>query len=155
MSAAACDYLSNQLTGIAIEQIFLCQLPPDVPLDWLGQSPTDRRAELQQQREQIRTLITTVTPICLAQLTDAELIDYYDRWKQSGEIEAMKRLASRIPAQQQTTPQNRHRCQGRVATAHAPAAASRIPKAWQRSPSAAIFITLLRETQYVRLWGDT
>jgi len=99
------ELVINQLVGIAIEAIFLSQLPPDETLDWLGQSPAERRAELNQQKEQLRNLTTTI-PALLPQLSDAELTDYLDRWKQSGELAAMKWLAARVPTQPQPTPPN-------------------------------------------------
>ncbi|MGD0651963.1 MAG: hypothetical protein ABSA97_12645 [Verrucomicrobiia bacterium] len=86
--------LISQMTGISIEEMFLKQLPPDEPLDWLGQSPAARLAQLQQQREQIETL-SAACQSALPQLGEAEFGEYVNRLVQFRELDAMQWLASR------------------------------------------------------------
>jgi len=74
--------------------MFLKQLPPDEPLDWLGQSPAARLAQLQQQREQIETL-SAACQSALPQLGEAEFGEYVNRLVQFRELDAMQWLASR------------------------------------------------------------
>ena len=89
----------GQMTGLDIEQSILRQLPPDDTLDWLGESPANRLAELQQQREQMQNLSAAASS-ALPQLGDAELSQYVDQLIQSGELEAMRWLAARSSTQQ-------------------------------------------------------
>jgi len=86
--------LISQMAGISIEEMFLKQLPPDEPLDWLGQSPAARLAQLQQQREQIETL-SAACQSALPQLGEAEFGEYVNRLVQFRELDAMQWLASR------------------------------------------------------------
>jgi hypothetical protein len=98
-------WLSDQLVGISIEEMFLRQLPPDETVDWLGQSPVVRLGQLQRQRELIETL-SAMRQSALPRLNDAEFAQYVDQVIQSGELEAVKWLASRAPAQQRTSSPN-------------------------------------------------
>jgi hypothetical protein len=91
-----------QTTGIEIEQSLLQQFPAEESLDWLGQSPAVRLADLQRQREQMDTIQTTYGSI-LPQLGEAEVGEYLDHVKESGESAAMQWLASRVPAPQGTS----------------------------------------------------
>ncbi len=84
----------EQSAGIDIEQTALRQLPPDDVVDWLGQSPASRLADLQQQQEQLQSLSATAAAT-LPRLGDAELLQYVDLVIQSGEVEALKWLAGR------------------------------------------------------------
>lgn len=86
--------LIHQIAGIEIEESILRQLPPDDSLDWLGQSPANRLAELQQQREQIQTLSASAST-ALPQMDEATVGAYIDQVIQFGELEAMKWLTSR------------------------------------------------------------
>ena len=99
-SGDADKFVIKQLVGNAIEAIMLSPLDPNGSYDFLGgKSPSDRLAELKQQRVSLRTL-TQVTQDALPNLTEAELLSYTERQRLYGELEAMRWL------QQRRTPPN-------------------------------------------------
>lgn len=91
--------LINQLVGIAIEPMVFKQLNQNVGYDFLGgKTPQDRLAELKQQKLSLKDLAKSSERAVLANLTEAELLSYFDRQKVYGEVEAKRWLQQRMAA---------------------------------------------------------
>jgi hypothetical protein len=89
----------NQLVGMAIERIMLQQLNQDVGYDFLGgKTPKDRMEELKQQKLSLKDWAKSSDRAALANMTEAELLSYYDRQKLYGELEATRWLQQRQAA---------------------------------------------------------
>jgi hypothetical protein len=88
-------FVIKQLVGNAIEAIMLSQLDPTRTYDFIGgKSPTDRLAELKEQRVSLRGLNQAVQD-ALPNMTEAELLSYTERQRLYGELEAMRWLQQR------------------------------------------------------------
>ena len=99
-SGEANKFVIKQLVGNAIEAIVLSQLEPNGSYDFLGgKSPTDRLAELKEQKGSLRGLRQAVEKE-LPNMSEAELLSYTERQRLYGELEAMRWL------QQRRTPSN-------------------------------------------------
>jgi hypothetical protein len=85
----------KQLVGNAIEAIMLSPLDPNGRYQFLGgKSPTERLAELKEQRTSLRGL-TQATQEALPNMSEAELLSYTERQRLYGELEAMRWLQQR------------------------------------------------------------
>jgi len=92
-------FVINQLVGMAIEPIVLQQLNQDARYDFLdGKTPKDRLEEHKQQKLSLKDWAKSSDPALLANLTEAELLSYYDRQKLYGEVEAARWLQQRQAA---------------------------------------------------------
>jgi len=90
-------FLIHQLVGIVIEQKLLETLPPQKTYDWLGQTPAERLAELQQQKDQLNQIGKDWSS-ALGHLSEADLAIYFELVKSNGEFAAMQWLAGRANA---------------------------------------------------------
>ncbi len=87
--------LINQLVGVAIETKVLSSLNPQQTYDWLVGTPAELLAELQKQRDEIKSL-TQNWETALGQFSESDLLAYFDMVKSDGELAAMKWLAERL-----------------------------------------------------------
>ena len=89
-------FVISQLVGMAVESIMLNQLQADVRYDFLGgKTPTERQAELKQQKADFRALNTSLTS-AYATMSEADWQSYSDRMKTYGEVDAMKWLQQQV-----------------------------------------------------------
>jgi hypothetical protein len=89
-------FVINHMVGIAIEAIMLNQLQADARYDFLGgKTPTERLAELKQQRTDFKSLNTSLAS-AYANMSEADWMSYSDRLKTYGEVEAVKWLQQRV-----------------------------------------------------------
>jgi len=94
-SGDADRFVIKQLVGNAVEAIMLSQLDPKGSYPFLdGKSPTDRLAELKEQRALLRGL-RQATQGALPNMSEAELLSYTERQRLYGELEAMRWLQQR------------------------------------------------------------
>lgn len=77
----------TQLVGIAIENIALKAMEPNLPYGDNGQTVQDRLNQLQQQRANIQQMCDQVENL-LPSLTPQDLIIYKNRWLMFGEQNA-------------------------------------------------------------------
>jgi len=85
-------FVISQLVGMAVENIMLKQMDANTRYDSLGgKTPTERQAELTQQKADFRTLTTSLTS-AYAAMSESDWQSYSDRMKTYGEVEAMKWL---------------------------------------------------------------
>jgi hypothetical protein len=83
-------FLIRHLVGNAIEAIALGNLEPNTAYDFLqGKTPAQRLEELRQQRTEIKQLSREYLAV-FPTLSEAELINYSQRAKTDGELEAMR-----------------------------------------------------------------
>lgn len=91
-------FLSSRLTGAAAEAAVLKSLDPNTRYDFLGsQTPAQRLETLNQQRQDVRTLIKDFTAGFLRMSPD-ERVSYVERVKVYGEVAAMRWLQERTAA---------------------------------------------------------
>ena len=91
-------FLISQMVGASIEGIILKNMDPNTAYESLdGKTPTERRAEMKQQRDEWKT-IAAVFPKAYGALTEDEWVSYSDRMKTYGELEAMKWVKQRMDA---------------------------------------------------------
>jgi hypothetical protein len=91
-------FVIKQLVGNAVEAIMLSQLDPKGSYPFLdGKSPTDRLAELKEQKALLRGL-RQATEGALPNMSEAELLSYTERQRLYGELEAMRWLQQRRDA---------------------------------------------------------
>lgn len=88
--------LVNQRVGMAMERAALALLDPAEAYDFLGQSPAERLAALQNQTAQMQETIRWFGQ-WLPQASDTELIAYIDRVKLYGEPAAIQWLRGQQP----------------------------------------------------------
>jgi hypothetical protein len=94
-SANSGKFAINQLVGMAVESIALRQLDPNNRYDLLGgNTPNDRTEELKQQKASFRALAQNMQD-ALVNTTEAELLNFSDRQRLYGEVEAMRWLQQR------------------------------------------------------------
>jgi hypothetical protein len=84
----------GELVGMAIERQILGTLDPASPYDAAGHSVRDRLDELLREREVRKALIQQGERL-LRTLPEPALINYYDRMRTSGELEAMRWVVDR------------------------------------------------------------
>jgi len=84
----------DELVGIAIEKKALAQLDPAGTYDFLGRPVGDVLAELDRQREGIRTALVTRDQV-RPTLSGSELKNYWEREKIYGEMYALQWLQSK------------------------------------------------------------
>jgi hypothetical protein len=76
----------SQLVGHAIEALTLKQLDQNASYDFLGgKTPTERLAELKQERASIKEMSRTLSA-AYGKMTEAEMLGFSDRWKTYGEL---------------------------------------------------------------------
>lgn len=85
-------YLINQLVGTATAAIVLQHLDQNTAYDFLdGQTPAQVTEALNQQRTELRKLMSDFTPVQFQMIpSESEMASYNQRVKIYGEIEAMK-----------------------------------------------------------------
>jgi hypothetical protein len=86
--------LTYDMSGLAMERRILETLDPASPYDAAGHSVNDRLDELRQQVEANKALWKQADPV-LQNMSDQELIRYFDRMKTFGELEALRWVMSR------------------------------------------------------------
>lgn len=92
----------SQLVGNAMESITLQHLDQNTPYDFLGgKTPSERTAELKQQRAELREL-SQVVPSTMPDMTEAELFAYTERQRIYGEVAAFRWLRQRHPPEAAT-----------------------------------------------------
>jgi len=84
----------GELVGMAIERQILGTLDPASPYDAAGHSVRDRLDELLREREVRKALIQQGERL-LRTLPEPALINYYNRMRTSGELEAMRWVVDR------------------------------------------------------------
>lgn len=84
----------NQLVGIGVETRVLEKLNPNQKVDWLGQTPAERLADLNELREQIISSRADFKKN-LSTLSESEASMYFKLVKSTGELEAMRWLNDR------------------------------------------------------------
>ena len=73
----------------------LNQLDPNASYDFIGgKTPTDRLAELKEQKVSLRGLTQAIQD-AVPNMTEAELLSYTERQRLYGELEAMRWLQQR------------------------------------------------------------
>jgi hypothetical protein len=91
-------FLVSQMVGAGIEARMLQSLDPNTTYESLGgKTPTERRAEMKQQKEEWKN-IAGVLPKAYGVITEDEWVSYSDRMKTFGEVEAIKWLKQRVDA---------------------------------------------------------
>ena len=94
-SGDSAKFMINQLSGASLEALTLEPLNPNASFDFLGgKTPNDRMEELKQQREPLKAQARKFQDV-YSNATEAELLDYYDRRKLYGDVEAMRWLLER------------------------------------------------------------
>ena len=83
----------DELVGISIEKKVLGQLDPAATYDFLGQPVGGLQAELDQQKNGIKTVMQVRDEV-RPTLGEAELAGYWEREKMYGEMYAMQWLQS-------------------------------------------------------------
>lgn len=81
----------HEAVGLSIQRLILEGMDPAAPYDSAGHTVKDRLAEVTQQRESIKFLNDPETSL-LPQLSEPDLISFFDRLKVSGEREAAGEL---------------------------------------------------------------
>ena len=85
--------LIEQLVAMAFEKRVLEPLEQNRSYEFLRQTPAERLAVLQSQRDEIRSLTQKLDAFDPASgLTEPELLVYFERMKNSGELEALRWL---------------------------------------------------------------
>ena len=85
--------LIEQLVAMAFEKRVLEPLDQNRSYEFLRQTPAERLAVLQTQRDEIRSLTQKLDAFDPASgLTEPELLVYFERMKNSGELEALRWL---------------------------------------------------------------
>lgn len=85
--------LIEQLVAMAFEKRVLEPLDQNRSYEFLRQTPAERLAVLQSQRNEIRSLTQQLDAFDPASgLTEPELLVYFERMKNSGELEALRWL---------------------------------------------------------------
>ncbi len=85
--------LIEQLVAMAFEKRVLEPLDQNRSYEFLRQTPAERLAILQSQRDEIRSLTQKMDAFDPASgLTEPELLVYFERMKNSGELEALRWL---------------------------------------------------------------
>ena len=91
-------FLFSQMVGASIEGIMLKNMDPNTTYESLGgKTPTERRAEMKQQKDEWKT-VAAVLPKAYGALTEDEWVSYSDRMKTYGELEALKWAKQRMDA---------------------------------------------------------
>lgn len=91
-------FLISQLVGIGAEAIVLESLDINTSYDFLGgETPTQRLAELKQQRASIRELNQNLNSF-LPTMSEDQMANYWERQKIYGELEAMRWLVQQTAA---------------------------------------------------------
>jgi len=89
-SGTSGNYINNQLVAIAIESISLSQLDQNTSYDFLdGETPAQVAQEIKNQKIQLSQTIRSFHAL-YHQFTESELLNYTERIKTDGELEAMK-----------------------------------------------------------------
>jgi hypothetical protein len=86
----------SELFGIDIEKKLLSQLDPSANYDFLGESVASLQAELDQQKNSIKTVMQN-RDLVRPTLGETDLTGYWEREKMYGEIYAMQWLQSMYP----------------------------------------------------------
>jgi hypothetical protein len=91
-------FIINQLVGMACEAVVLDSLDKNTAYDFLGgETPTQRLAELKQQKASIKELIQNQSPLLMSGNED-QTAGYWERTKIYGELEAMRWLQQQTAA---------------------------------------------------------
>jgi hypothetical protein len=94
-------FIINQLVGMASEAIVLDSLDKNTAYDFLdGETPTQRLADLKQQKASIKELIQNQNPL-LVNATEDQMANYWERTKIYGELDAMRWWQQQNPPQAQ------------------------------------------------------
>jgi hypothetical protein len=93
LSSDGTHTLITQLVGIAIESQALAPLDAAQTPQVLGQTAAERKAQLDAQKTEIRTLTANADIACRG-LSDADILAYLEREAASGEMDALRWLAS-------------------------------------------------------------
>jgi hypothetical protein len=84
------NFIINQLVGIADERIVLSQLDPNTGYDFLGgKTPNQVSQELGQEKKSYGQVIRNFEAI-YPKMTEDEIVNYVERSRSYGEIDAMK-----------------------------------------------------------------
>ena len=81
------SFLSS-LVGIDIESKILNQLDPLTPINSLGQTADARLKELNQQKNQLQTLVQKAQDLPISKMSDEQVKDYAQRLRNQGEVNA-------------------------------------------------------------------
>jgi len=89
--------LINQLLGIAVERIVLSQLDSNTGYDFLdGKTPNQVSQELGEQKKEMTQTYQSFNAV-YPNLTEAEMLNYLDRKKTYGEMNAMRWVVQQHP----------------------------------------------------------
>jgi len=77
----------SPLFGFQIEETALKKLPPDVPLDWLGKTPSTALVDLAREQEHLRATAGQFLK-AVDQSTQPEILEFINRAQRSGDMTA-------------------------------------------------------------------
>ena len=90
-------YLLNQLVGMAIEKMMLSKLDPNTSYDFLdGQTPAQISQQLKDQKKIYHELAAQF-PTAYSQMSPDEMVNYSERIKIYGEVDAIKWVIQQHP----------------------------------------------------------
>ena len=78
----------TSLVGIDIESKILNQLDPQTPINSEGQTAETRLAELNQQKNQLQSLVQKAQDLPISKMSDEQMKDYTQRLRNQGEVNA-------------------------------------------------------------------
>lgn len=89
---------SNRLNGLGLEALLMRSWDPNTSYDFLGgKTPTEKLEEIHQQREEIKTLLPAAQSL-IRQMTEADVLSYWERAWQFGDVEAARWLLKQYGA---------------------------------------------------------
>jgi hypothetical protein len=74
--------------GIDIEAKILNQLDPSTPINSVGQTAEARLAELNQQKNQLQSLVQKAQDLPISKMSDEQMKDYTQILRSQGEVSA-------------------------------------------------------------------
>jgi len=94
-------FIINQLVGMACEAVVLDSLDKNTAYDFLdGETPTQRLADLKQQKASIKELLQSQNTLLMNANQD-QMANYWERTKIYGELDAMRWWQQQNPVQAQ------------------------------------------------------